>query len=216
MKYCEKCSAEMSDAQQICGQCGWKPLLPVEQIHGVVPLADEFWAQLKTAYGNGIDVLHWIRRMESASTDEISSSLSSIDYWGYLDHQTTVYDASFAAVPHLVRIAGKLPPQASTRFDLLILVGAIAGDGGVSLADANKSDWRAGFMPASVDAFRHALRLIYESLSTIPDESTTRWFMAATAAICGHETLWHKLQWLDAPVITCPKCGEGIARPDDT
>ncbi len=215
MKHCEKCNAEMSDAQCICGQCGWKPLLTVERIQGIVPLEDDLWAQLETAYGDGSDVLDWIRQMESAATDELSSLMSSIDYWGYLDHQSTVYDASFAAVPHLVRIAGNLPPRCTTRHDLLILVGAIAGDGDVSLADADKSDWRAGFMPACVQALSDALRLIYESLSALPDEPTAKWFMAVSAAICGYDTLWTKLQWLDDSQVECPRCGENMGRLDD-
>ena len=59
------------------------------------------------------------------------------------------------------------------------------------------------------------LRLIYESLSALPDEPTAKWFMAVSAAICGYDTLWTKLQWLDDSQVECPKCGENIGTCGD-
>lgn len=214
MKTCEKCDAVMDDIERICGQCGWQPLKPVERLDGIVPLDDELWQQLETAYGNSVEVVQWLRKLEAAEPDELAGIWSSIDGWGALDHQNSVFNGSFAAIPHLVRIAAKQPAELPTRHDILALVGCIAADGRVSIADAEKRDWCAGFMPSCIEALGLAIPLIGESLLTRPDESTVQWLLAAAAAICGYDRVSHELQYLFDPV-ECPNCGESVPRGSD-
>lgn len=209
MKRCEKCGAEMLDAQVICSQCGYKPLKPVERVVGVIPLEDVgLWSQLDTAYRNGAELATSLRKVRDAPPELAQAVWNEQgDLWGALNHQNSVYEGSFAAVPHLVTIAAEQPPGSELRHDLLALVGSIAADGGCSLATVKPGGWRAAFMPTTMDAFRRAIDLLGESLAAQPSETTAKWLLASIAAIYGYEDIWYELQYLGDPV-TCPKCGE--------
>ena len=204
----------MDDDEVHCPQCGWRPLLPVERINGVVPLDDVLWSQLETAYGNGVEILACLRRIEAAAPEEAMSLWLAIDGWGAFLHQGSVYEGSFAGVPHLVRLAAKLPPENAARHELLVLVGGIAGDGGISIAQIERTDWRQGYMPECVRAMKRALPLIVESLATRPDETTVRWLLAAIAGICGYGEMWHGIQNMDDE-FECAFCGKTASRNSD-
>ena len=72
----------------------------------MIGLDDPRWAQLQHAYGDALDVPGLLRALESSTgpkngyQDEPWYSL-----WSSLCHQGDVYTASYAAVPHIVRIA---------------------------------------------------------------------------------------------------------------
>ena len=74
----------------------------------MLSLDDPHWAQLRHAYGNAVDIPVLLRVLGSSTgpkkgyQDEPWFSL-----WSSLCHQGDVYTASYAAVPHIVRIAGE-------------------------------------------------------------------------------------------------------------
>ena len=130
--------------------------------------------------------------------------LNSFDVWGHLDHQGSVYSASFASVPHLVDIAARIEPNSAERIHMLILVGTIAGDGEVSISSPQSEGPR--YIEAAVIALRSASLLITESLLTTPEVTTAKWLLAALAAIAGFPRLWFEMQSL-CDTIECPACG---------
>jgi hypothetical protein len=68
----------------------------------MLPLDDPRWNELAGGYGSPCDPSDVLRRLESGQDvwDEL---------WQELHHQGDVGEASYAAVPHLVRIAKLLP-----------------------------------------------------------------------------------------------------------
>jgi hypothetical protein len=81
----------------------------------MLSLDDPRWAELTHAYGPASDVPALLRRLEplasSNGTDEPWFSL-----WSSLAHQGDVYSASFAAVPHVVRVLSINPLEADHAF----------------------------------------------------------------------------------------------------
>jgi hypothetical protein len=70
------------------------------------------WANLKHAYGDAFDMPAILRQLETRpSYDGNSEPWFSI--WSALAHQGDVYSASFAAVPHIVRVLATAPAAAS-------------------------------------------------------------------------------------------------------
>jgi hypothetical protein len=86
-------------------------------------LASPIWRDLQHAYGSAEDVPGLLTALEAlpprlAEKDEPYSSL-----WSALCHQGDAYTASYAAVPHIVRIAQSAPSV--FPWTLLALVSAI-------------------------------------------------------------------------------------------
>lgn len=74
------------------------------------------WSELTHAYGTAVDTPGLLRQLESfpeckSGTDEPWYSL-----WSSLCHQESVYPASFAAVPHIVRVLASDPTRAAFQF----------------------------------------------------------------------------------------------------
>lgn len=76
------------------------------------------WSRLRHAYGPATDVPDMIADLESGADSDAWDEV-----WGCLCHQETVYSASFAALPELLRITSDRP--ADLRLDFLSLAGAI-------------------------------------------------------------------------------------------
>ena len=72
----------------------------------MLPLDDPYWSELVHAYGNASDVSELLRSL-AASTEPKTDYEQEPWYslWSSLCHQGDVYTASYAAVPHIVKIA---------------------------------------------------------------------------------------------------------------
>jgi hypothetical protein len=74
----------------------------------MLPLDSPRWHELWHARGDGDDIPALLRQLEAQRS--LPPSQTEEDLWDLLwdrlEHQFTVYDASYAAVPHLMRIAG--------------------------------------------------------------------------------------------------------------
>lgn len=75
------------------------------------------WSKLRHAYGIATDIPALLERLPSDRNHELWNEL-----WSRLCHQGTVYNASFAALPALERLAREAPEQ---REAALALAGAI-------------------------------------------------------------------------------------------
>ncbi len=73
------------------------------------------WSQLHHAYGAASDIPKLIRKLEQFP--ESGGQLEPwFTIWSALAHQGDVYSASFAAVPHIVRIISTAPTKANSDF----------------------------------------------------------------------------------------------------
>ena len=68
------------------------------------------WERLCHAYGSAGDIPALLRAVESLPAYVGGDGDPYYDLWSALCHQGTIYTASYAAVPHLVRIADGAPP----------------------------------------------------------------------------------------------------------
>jgi hypothetical protein len=70
------------------------------------------WANLRTAYGAADEVPELLRHLESVPNSNDWRDEPWFSIWSALAHQGDVYSASFAAVPHVVRILAAAPHRA--------------------------------------------------------------------------------------------------------
>jgi hypothetical protein len=85
----------------------------------LLPLDDPYWSDLRHAYGSASDIPPLLAQLrhfpgESSSRDEPWLSL-----WSALYHQEDIFEASFAAVPHIVDSLAVDPARASLSYFLL-------------------------------------------------------------------------------------------------
>jgi hypothetical protein len=73
------------------------------------------WSTLQHAYGSASDVPELLRQLEPFPKSE-GSVEPWFSIWSALAHQGDVYTASFAAVPHVVRILASDPNAASLAY----------------------------------------------------------------------------------------------------
>lgn len=80
-----------------------------------LPLDSSRWDELEHAYGQASDIPALLRQLDTTpSTDDKQGPWYSL--WSALAHQGDVYTASFAAVPHVVRILATAPLSADTSY----------------------------------------------------------------------------------------------------
>lgn len=132
------------------------------------------------------------------------------DLWPYLCSEGTAWPAAYAAVPHIVRIARGLP--AAERDDYLYVVGLVV------MCSGDLGDVSTGLPDDIADAYRRvlpeALALLGETLvAGDHDEITTRYLLAATAALKGHGAYAEILNDLDVHA-ECQSCGEPMLELD--
>lgn len=82
----------------------------------MLPLDSARWRELEHAYGVAEDTPDLLRQLESQAEEESADAEPWFTLWNSLCHQGDVYDASFAAVPHVLRIAEAHPDLFSSSF----------------------------------------------------------------------------------------------------
>lgn len=72
----------------------------------MIELHDPRWAKLSHAYGSAADIPELLRQLAGATGPKIGyDSEPWFTLWSSLCHQGDVYEASYAALPHIVEIA---------------------------------------------------------------------------------------------------------------
>jgi hypothetical protein len=74
------------------------------------------WAELRTAYGATVDVPKMLTELEAVPNSEDFRDEPWFSIWSALAHQGNVYSASFAAVPHVVRVLASAPGRAGSDY----------------------------------------------------------------------------------------------------
>jgi hypothetical protein len=86
----------------------------------MMPLDDKRWNDLRSAYGPATDVPVMLRDLAGFPEEIDSRSEPYFSLWSTLCHQGDVYEASYAALPHLVHAVEKTPGRANWSTLLLI------------------------------------------------------------------------------------------------
>ncbi|SNS36929.1 hypothetical protein SAMN05421770_101687 [Granulicella rosea] len=81
----------------------------------MISLDSPEWSKLQHAYGAASDIPALLRGLKSFPLDD-GSAEPWFTLWSSLAHQGDVYTASFAAVPHIVRMLEVNPAKASASF----------------------------------------------------------------------------------------------------
>jgi len=126
--------------------------------------------------------------------------------WGSICHQGSVYSASRAAVPHLVRIAGV--PDPDWAANLLVLAGSIhAGieSADVAALDADLAAWYGASIPK-------ALALALSTLDSPLKKPLSIHLLQAAAAFAGYTMSGRMLEGFIDREFTpeCPECGSEV------
>lgn len=91
----------------------------------MLPLDSKRWAELYHAYGNASDVPEMIRKLRRTGEQERWINFLWDEIGGSLCHQGTVYTATYAIVPYLVKLLRFT--DEFQKFNLIALLGWIAG-----------------------------------------------------------------------------------------
>jgi len=166
----------------------------------MLPLDDKLWSNLNHN-GWGPEAL---RRLD----DTIAAGKYSRDCLVELEtmcHQWSTYELTLAAVPHLVDICGKQPPQSTARMGLLAWVGWC-----VACIHLNRQDGQEQVKQWYHDSVAVARALIAESLPFTQDADdqlpSVRELLAAFAACHGNPALAFILFELEAGGFKCDHC----------
>ncbi len=162
----------------------------------MLSLTDPQWDGLLSTYGKGARVAELLALAESGLPldrwyDELFQELC---------HQSTVSEAAYAALPHLVILARE---REEARKHLLVLAG-------ICYACSQLPD--APSIPAGLDQEWHAAaRDAVPLLATVlaagqHSESDLRYLAMSLAAFNGHHSLALAIEALDSE-IQCPNCG---------
>ena len=168
----------------------------------MLPLDSPRWAELTHAYGTADNIPPLLRKLGGPSAQRRSGDAWP-ELWSALAHQGDVYPASFAAVPHVVRILSTEGAGGDTsffHFPACVEIGRCRG--GMSVPD----DLRVGY--------EAALEQVPALVAAVPrsDWTTdlTRCALSALAAARGQidlaeilleldsDTLADTSRWLDA------------------
>jgi hypothetical protein len=133
----------------------------------MLPLDDAKWSELMGCYKAPYDPSDALRRLENG--EDVWDEL-----WQELHHQGDVGEASYAAVPHLVRIAKSLPCRDWNFYGLVSTI---------EIERHRKSNppiptWLA---PAYADAIRRFLELAIRDLPHVDNRDTVRSILGAIA-----------------------------------
>jgi len=101
------------------------------------------WGELVHAYGQASDVPELLRRVANVPTSA-NEQEPWFSLWSALAHQNDVYSASFAAVPHVVRVLATSPMTAdSSYFQFPAVVETCSQQKGVQIPDDLQADYFA-------------------------------------------------------------------------
>lgn len=154
------------------------------------------WSRLSHAYGSAEDIPGLLDQIGTERGGQVWS-----DFWSALCHQSTVYSASFAALPRLRAIASDEEARDDDAVTAVILAAAIVA-GEDQPHDAG--DVRVRHAADIAEFGRIANRL----LPTAPDRYTYVYLLQSVLAFEGVRRWGHRLEGLndDEYEIECPEC----------
>lgn len=162
----------------------------------MLALGDPRWGQLSHAYGQAHDIPELLRTL-AADTNPAKTAGSEpwFSIWSSLCHQGDVYDASYAAVPHIVHLA----VEAEDPIDFSFFQFPAA----VEIAREQK---RGPNIPLDlVDAYYGAIAALGEAIAKhrreMWDKDTLLSVLSALAVTKGHHRISEAIMNLDDNLI---------------
>jgi hypothetical protein len=167
---------------------------------GRLELNDPGWARLSHAYGRAEDLPELLARLPDAPPMRPDDEDAWYCAWSALCHQFSVYTASYAAVPHLIEMAGRT--SGTRRLDFLSLAGSIETFRHLPGAPA----FPPGLEAPYCDALHTAKSLALEALGEEWPEPSFRELLGIVAALGGHPRLGAGIL-LGSAEYSCGQCG---------
>lgn len=159
------------------------------------------WQEMEHAYGDASDIPALLRLLEVQTslgqTNEDARQELWYSLWGALCHQSTVYPASYAAVPHIVRIAALAKDPPAVDFFCLPAKIEQGRDAGYDRERGMPSDLEGPYF-ASIGQ----LPLLIPRLALADwDEATAREIAACLVGMKGHSDLAALIEMTDPDEI---------------
>ena len=161
------------------------------------------WGELTQAYGTAEDIPKLLVHLAGAGDGERRELWFGL--WSTLCHQGEVYSASYAAHPHLVRLAGGGWPAAWAA-EALHLVGAIE----VGRATPGSPPVPEDLAEAYRDAMRAVPAIVAARVGEPWSADTTQVLTAVLAIAKGHIRFGNAALLLES-AVECPVCGASHA-----
>jgi hypothetical protein len=158
-------------------------------------LASAEWSSLHDAYGPATELPSLLAGLDDQPTDVLD------ELYGRIYHQGSIYPASIAAFPHLIRSAENA--ELDTRTEILALAGLICESR--DLASALQSSSHADSFSAAVPV---AGALANQSLRETTDANEGIYLLKAAMSFAGYPGLARLLDGLvnEEFVLNCPSC----------
>jgi hypothetical protein len=172
----------------------------------MLSLDDPRWRSLSHAYGEASDIPGLLRQLETAAAPEQYRSEPWFSLWSALCHQSDVYLASYAAVPHFVRLCQGA--SQGGRIELLHLVAWIEACRHRSAAPPIPEDLAGAYH----DAIARLPALIATCFEQVWDDGTSRILAGALVIAKGNPRLGMAILDFDTE-IQCPECDAVFATP---
>jgi len=171
----------------------------------MLDLDSDAWHKLRHAYGSAADIPALLRQLSDAPVKSRDSE-PWFSLWSALCHQSDVYPASFAAVPHIVAAAQRRLP--ADRAEYLCLAGMIESMRHKAASPVVPTRLETAYL----EALRVAVPLTLEALQIEADQSWFRGLIAALAAFRGLPELGAAISELERE-IDCPYCDATFVAP---
>lgn len=141
----------------------------------MLPLDSPVWADLSHAYGTAEDIPPLLKALEEYPSDERYLEEPWDTLWGSLCHQCDVYSASYAALPHILRVASAAPDRICISFVLM-----------PAMIEASRQYDVSPPVPDSLsEAYFAAVRSLPDIVASIRHrEWNDDWARAASVALC--------------------------------
>lgn len=163
----------------------------------MLALDDYRWSSLGHAYGKAANIPDLLRQLAGSSEPKAGHSEEPwFSLWSALCHQGDVYDASYAALPHIVEIACRTTKPIDKSFFLLpaaIEIARCNGSGPVVPVFLEAS-YTTGFRRLSEAVMMHSHRDL--------DQDELQCLLSALAAAKGKTRLAEAIMELDEHIIT--------------
>jgi hypothetical protein len=161
----------------------------------MLPLQSERWSDLTHAYGDASNIPKLLIELESLPSEVGYETEPYFSLWSALCHQGKIYTASFAAVPHIVRIMRNFPDRIPwTLFSLV-----------ASIEIARCSSTTPSIPPDLQADYARALAYIPELVAEAARLKWDHWYclsaLSAAAASKGFCEIAEAIQELDTETI---------------
>jgi len=174
----------------------WRIVRNSTKCVAMLSLDDSRWTTLTHAYGSAADIPDLIRSLAQApAPQDDARSEPWFSIWSSLCHQDDVFDASYAAVPHIVDIACR--SDGPVDFSFFQLPASV---------EVARRNGRGSALPADLaEAYDHSLEKLADCIARHRheawDEATLLSVLAAQAVAKGHHRIAEAIMNLDDDLI---------------